>query len=152
MSSRIHEAIAQSVDAAGGTSVVGPHLWPDKDRKSAERLMRACLDPARRERVNPEQMLEVFKLARAKGCTVGIDCLLSEIGCERAHFLTPEQDLADLQRAYIDTVKTQSELADRIEIATTRIGTGDPAAAIAALRATVPQLQALLKSVNGAVA
>lgn len=152
MTSRIQEAIGQSVDAAGGPAVVGPLLWPEKDRKSATLLMKACLNPNRRERVSPIQMLQIFKLARANGCTVGIDCLLSEVGCEKSHFLTPEQELADLLRAYIQSVQAQSALADRIEIATERMRTGDRAAVIAALRAAVPQLQALLNSVDGAAA
>jgi hypothetical protein len=152
MTSRIQEAIGQSVDAAGGPAVVGPLLWPEKDRKSAALLMKACLNLNRRERVSPTQMLQIFKLARARGCTVGIDCLLTEIGCEKSHFLTPEKELEDLQRAYIQNVQEQSALADRIEIATERMCTGDRAAVIATLRATVPQLQALLSSVDGAPA
>lgn len=151
MTSQIQEAIGQSVDAAGGPAVVGPLLWPEKDRKSATLLMRACLDPNRRERVSPSQMLQIFKLARATGCTVGMDCLLSEIGCERSHFLTPEQELADLQRAYIHTVQVQSELADRIEIATERMLSGDRAAAVATLRAAIPKLQSLLRLADGGV-
>lgn len=121
MTSRIQEAIAQSVDAAGGASVVGPLLWPDKDRKSATRLMNACLSPIHRERVSPTQMLQIFKLARAKGCTVGIDCLLSEVGCDRSKHIMPEDDIADLQRAYIETVKAQAKIAERMERAAGRV-------------------------------
>ena len=121
MTSPIQEAIAQSVDAAGGPAVVGPLLWPDKDRKSATRLMKACLSPNHRERVSPTHMLQIFKLARAKGCSVGIDCLLSEVGCDRSEHISPEAEIADLQRAYIETVNALAKLAERIERAAGRM-------------------------------
>lgn len=121
MTSRIQEAIAQSVDAAGGAAVVGPLLWPDKDRKSAIRLMKACLSPNHRERVSPTQMLQIFKLARAKGCSVGIDCLLSEVGYERSKNISPEAEITDLQRAYVETVNAQAKLAEHIERAAGRL-------------------------------
>lgn len=113
--SAIQEALAQCVDAAGGPQVVGPLLWPDKERKAAIRLVKACLSPVHRERFSPEKMHQVIKLAYAKGCTAGIDCLLREMGYDPEEVRSPEAELRCLMRAHIETVKTLEGIVDRIE-------------------------------------
>ncbi|WP_353177612.1 hypothetical protein [Delftia acidovorans] len=120
MSNSIREAIAQSVEAAGGPGIVGPILWPEKDRKSAIRLMKACLSPIHREYLAPDQMLQVFQLAKSRGGNVGIDCLLRETGYQSAGS-TAAEDLVDLQRQFIEGVRAQTELAERIERAAGRV-------------------------------
>jgi len=123
--SAIQEALAQCVDAAGGPQVVGPLLWPDKGHKAAIRLVKACLSPIHRERFSPEKMHQVIKLAYEKGCTVGIECVIRELGYEYADFISPEAEMASLMRAYINTVKTLEGIVDRIETTLDRMQRAD---------------------------
>jgi len=120
MSNAIREAIVQSVDSAGGPGIVGPLLWPEKDRKSAIRLMKACLSPIHREYLAPDQMLQVFQLAKSMGCNAGLDCLLSETGYQSGGF-KPVEGLVDLQRQFIEALRAQTELVQRIERAAGRV-------------------------------
>ena len=66
--STINEALIECVKAAGGSKTVGAALWPEKAPDAAQRLLLDCLSDDRPQKLAPEQLMLVAKLARDRGC------------------------------------------------------------------------------------
>lgn len=64
----VYDALGEVVRAAGGTKKVGSMLWPEKSADAAGALLKDCLNPDRREKLDPEQMAYIRRLGRQIGC------------------------------------------------------------------------------------
>jgi hypothetical protein len=62
------DALRAAVMALGGTKQVGHALWPDKTVDNAGRLLSDCLNTGRAEKLEPSQVLLIFRRARDVGC------------------------------------------------------------------------------------
>jgi hypothetical protein len=109
------DALRECIAVCGGTKVVGAKLWPEKDPDQAGRHLADCLNDAKRERLSPEQVLLVLRLARAKGCHAGMLYLSRELGYSDPQPVEPEDEKAQLQREYIEAARTMAKLSARIE-------------------------------------
>jgi len=79
---RIEDAIDETCRALGGRKKVACELWPDKPARDAHNLLDACLNPERRERLMPSQLLYVIKRGREAGCHAVMTYLDHECGYE----------------------------------------------------------------------
>lgn len=116
-----NQALIECVKVAGGSKVVGHKLWPEKAVDAAQRHLLACLNEDKPERLSPEHLLMLLRLARDKGCLVGIDFMLGELSCAPAQPIEPKDEIAELQRAFIESVNAQAKIAERIERAAGRV-------------------------------
>lgn len=117
----LNDALVACIKAAGGSKVVGPKLWPEKGIDAAQRQLLDCLNEERPAKLAPEQVLLVLRLARAVGCHDGVDFILSDLGYAPTKPVEPRDELADLQRAFIESVKLQESIAERMERAAGRV-------------------------------
>lgn len=60
----IYDALRAIVDHLGGPKTVGAVLWPSKSVDDARRLLLDCLNPDRAEKLDAEQILMLFRMAR----------------------------------------------------------------------------------------
>jgi hypothetical protein len=111
----ILDALGTLVNALGGPMKVGPRLWPEKTLDAAAQLVRDCLNPTRKERFDPEQTLLLLKWGKQVGCHEAINYICFEAGYDKPPILEPEDELARLQREYIEAVKLLSQLTPKIE-------------------------------------
>jgi hypothetical protein len=111
----ITEAIKDTINACGGTKTVAGKLWPEKAPEAAHRLLLSCLNDDRPERLSPEQLMFVLRMGRERGVHVGITYILRELGYADPQPVEPVDELAELQRHYIDSVQQQVRLAARME-------------------------------------
>lgn len=116
-----NDALIACVKACGGSKQVGPALWPEKAPDAAQRALLDCLNEERPAKLAPEQVLLILRLARAKGCHEGMDFIATELGYAPPVPIEPRDEMAELQRQFIEAVHAQAELARRIERAAGRI-------------------------------
>jgi hypothetical protein len=111
----LNQALVECVKAAGGSANVGPKLWPEKPREAAQRLLLDCLNEDRNAKLSPEQVLLVLKLARDKGYHAGLGFILRALGYGPTTPIEPKDELAELQRQFIEASSQMAATAQRME-------------------------------------
>lgn len=109
------DALRECISVCSGLKVVGKLLWPEKDADIAGRLLADCLNESKREKLSPEQVLLILRLAREKGCHAGMTFICRDLGYSDPQPVEPEDERAKLQREFIEASKHMARLADRIE-------------------------------------
>ena len=109
------DALRECIAVCGGLKNVGKLLWPEKEADIAGRLLADCLNEAKREKLSPEQMLLVLRLAKEKGCHAGMAFIARELGYGDPQPIEPEDEKAKLQREFIESTRALAKMAQRIE-------------------------------------
>jgi hypothetical protein len=97
----LNDALIECVKACGGSKVVGVALWPAKGIEAAQRLLLACLNPERNEKLGPDEVLLVLRMARERGCHAGMQYLAEALSYAEPVPIEPKDELADLLRQYL---------------------------------------------------
>jgi len=120
--SLIHESIIdamrEAVQAIGGNKKLGALLYPDLPVDQAAGRVRDCLNPDRREHFTPEQMLLIARLAKAEGNSAIMEFLALDLGYLKPVSVEPEDQIARLQREFVEATKSLHHMAIRIETIT----------------------------------
>ena len=117
----LNDALIACVKALGGSKQVGPLLWPEKAPDAAQRALLDCLNEDRPAKLCPEQLMLVLRLARAKGFHDGMNYIAAELGYGTPVPVEPRDEVAELMRAFNESVAQQASLAARIEKAAGRL-------------------------------
>lgn len=112
---RIEQALDEVITACGGRKKFAVAMWPDKPARDAHNLLDACLNPERRERFTPDQLVFILRRGREVGCHSGMRYLCGESGYSDPVPLNPSDQAAELQRAFNESVRVQSQLVERME-------------------------------------
>lgn len=115
MHETINDALREVVAAAGGPKKVGPLLWPELPVDQAAGKLRDCMNPDRRERLNPDQLVYVARLGRQIGCHAIATFLMRECCYADPQPVEPEDEVARLQREFVEATKQLGALAAKIE-------------------------------------
>lgn len=111
----IYEALRTDILACGGFKAVGCVLWPEKAADKAGENLNNCLNRTRPEKLDPEQVLLIQKLAKNRGAFASLYYQTDEIGMTRPLPIEPEDEKAKLQRQFIEAVKAQQAMLSRME-------------------------------------
>lgn len=111
----LSDALREVVLALGGTKKVGAQMRPEKTIDDAARWLADCLNQDRREKLDPDQVLWILREGRKIGCHAAMHYLCAEAGYSPAAPIEPQDELAELQRNFIESTKTLSRMAARIE-------------------------------------
>jgi len=114
----IYEALRGFVSSAGGSKAIGPLVFPKKGDKAASWLD-DCLNPDRAAKLDPEELLHMIKLARARGFH-GVMQYIGDEADYKIEVREPKDELATLYTQYVESAKSMRQLADRIERAELR--------------------------------
>ncbi len=60
----VYDALRAIVDRCGGPKAVAARLWTSKNPDDARKLLLDCLNPARAEKLDPEQVIHLLRMAR----------------------------------------------------------------------------------------
>jgi hypothetical protein len=101
----ITDALREAVRQVGGHKKVGPLLWPELPLEQASNRLRDCLNPERREKLSPEQVVLILRLAREAGFHGVMGFLAFSTGYEPPRPVVPEDQEAALQRTFIEAVE-----------------------------------------------
>ena len=111
----INDALIDCIKALGGSKQVGPVLWPEKTPDAAQRLLLACLNEDRPERLSPEHFVFVLKMAHGKGRHDAFDYLAQSLGYAKPIPIEPHDEAAELQKQFIAATEAMQQLAARME-------------------------------------
>ena len=111
----LNDALIEAVKACGGSKAVGIALWPAKGVEAAQRQILACLNPERSEKLGPDELLHVLRMARERGCHVGMQYLAATLSYAEPVPTEPEDERATLQREFIESTQRMARIAERIE-------------------------------------
>lgn len=111
----INDALIECVKAAGGSKVVGVAVWGGKGVEGAQRHLLACLNPDRNEKLGPDEMLLIFRMARDTGCHAGMRYVAASLSYSMPIPVEPKDELADLLRQYLQRRDMDSRKDERLE-------------------------------------
>lgn len=100
----VNDALRELVRNLGGHKRVGPQLWPELALEAAANRLRDCLNPDRRDKLSPEQVLFMLRLARNSGYHGAMEFLAYDAGYDRPRPVAAEDKVAALQNAFVDAV------------------------------------------------
>lgn len=79
---RFEDALDEAIRVCGGRKRFACEMWPDKPARDAHNLLDACLNPERRERLSPAQVMYIAKRGAEAGCHAVMQYLAAECGYE----------------------------------------------------------------------
>ena len=109
-----NDALIECVKAAGGSKRVGVAVWPEKTIDAAQRHLLNCLNEGKPERLTPDQVLLIAKLARDAGCHAYQEYVSQSLGYSMPTPVDPVDQAADLQRQLIAATAQLAAMAERI--------------------------------------
>lgn len=116
----IYDAISNAVQASGGFKTVAGELWPTKKQGTAYARLKACLEDHTDEKLDPEEVLAIAKMAKIQGNHALMQYLGQELGYQVIP-LEPEDERTALQRQYIEATKVIRGIVDRMDRAESRL-------------------------------
>lgn len=111
----ITDALREVIQAAGGAKSVGALMFPTTPPDQAAGKIRDCLNPDRRERFTPDQVMMLLRLGRQSGCHSAMSFITHESGYGEPVPVEPEDEVARLQREYVEATKALLNMATRID-------------------------------------
>lgn len=112
-----NDALTGVVHALGGHKKVGVMLRPELKEKplSASQWLRDCLNPDKPERLNPDQVFMLLRLARETDYHAAKHWMDSELGYEQSKPLKPEDQAFQLHARAIDLVRELRSITDHLD-------------------------------------
>lgn len=117
----LNAALIDAVKALGGSKFVGYKLWPEKTVDAAQRHLLACLNEDKPERLTPDHLMMLLRLARAQGHHESLSYILDDLGYAPTIPVEPRDESAELQRQFMDSVRLQQQIVERMEKAASRM-------------------------------
>lgn len=111
----LNDAYIEAVKELGGSKQVGVLLWPTKGVEAAQRHLLACLNPLRQEKLSPDEAFHLERLARNRGCHVVMNYRCRELSYTEPQPIEPEDEVARLQREFVEATKMLGRIAQRID-------------------------------------
>lgn len=109
------EALAQVVMCLGGFKAAGARLRPDLCADQAGNWLRDTLNPHKRDKLSPGQILLLLSEGRRAGCHSAMAYLCREAGYADPQPLEPQDERAALERAFVEAVAAQKAILARME-------------------------------------
>lgn len=112
-----NDALDAVVHALGGYKKVAVMLRPELDQKpnAAAQWLRDCLNQEKPERLNPDQVFMLLRIARAADYHAAKHWMDAELGYEQGRPLKPEDEAASLQSRGADLVRELRMITERLE-------------------------------------
>lgn len=101
----VNDALQSAVTALGGYKKVGPVLRPELPIEQAAGWLRDCLNPGRREKLAPEQVMLILRRAREAGYHAAMNYVAFDAGY-KATPVDPKTQLEQLQERFINAVES----------------------------------------------
>ena len=128
----LNGVLVDCVKACGGSKQVGPLLWPEKTPDAAQRLLLDCLNDDRPANLTPEAMLLLLRMAHQRGFHGGMGYVCERLGYAPPVAITPVDEVADLQRKFIEAQQAMARMVAQMQAASECMG--QPVGALRAVR------------------
>lgn len=111
----IYSAFRTDVQKCGGFKVVGSLLWPTMDVTKAGERLSQCLTADRPEKLSLAEIQFIKKMAKKKNSFAYITFDMEDVGMTKPQPIEPEDERAQLQKAFTESVKVQAQILKRME-------------------------------------
>lgn len=115
MPESLNDALVACVVACGGSKVVGVALWPPMGVEAAQRKLLASLNPERNEKLGPDEVLALLRMARDRGCHVGMQYLAAALSYADPVPIEPKDEADQLRREVLEMGRDLHAKLDRLE-------------------------------------
>jgi hypothetical protein len=115
----VWDAISTDIMAMGGFKVVAAKLWPSKDLTAAANTLRNAVNPEQAQKLCPDELMQIKRLAREVNSTATIDYEAQQLGFQ-VTWIDPKDQAEALRREVRDMLEIVSRKLDRIERAEER--------------------------------
>lgn len=115
MPESLNAALVECVKACGGSAMVGKKLWPEKTPDAAQRLILDCLNDDRPAKLSPEQVLFILRLARERGCHIGMSFLASSLSYAEPVPIEPRDEADQLRRELLEMGRDLQQKLAKLE-------------------------------------
>lgn len=109
------ETLIECVKSAGGSKAVGARLWPEKTVEAAQRHLLHCLNEGKPERLTPEQVLLVARLAREHGCHAYMEFCARSLSYAPPQPVRPVDEADELRRQVLEMGRTMQAALARLQ-------------------------------------
>jgi hypothetical protein len=93
-----NDALIDCVKVCGGSKSVGVAMWPALGVEAAQRRLLACLNPERNEKLGPEEVLMLMRMARERGCHAALEFICADLGYRPPEAITKEEHESEERR------------------------------------------------------
>lgn len=111
----IYSAFRTDVQKCGGFKTVGNLLWPTMDVTKAGERLSQCLTADRPEKLSLAEIQFIKKMAKKKNSFAYITFDMEDVGMTKPQPIEPEDERAQLQKAFTESVKIQAQILKRME-------------------------------------
>ena len=111
----IFDAIKTDIQRLGGNKKVGSMLWPKLSPEKAGEKLASCLNRARQEKLDPEEILFIKREAVRVGSLAILTYEAEFVSIHAPVIIEPEDEKAKLQKDYIAAAETIARIANRIQ-------------------------------------
>jgi hypothetical protein len=111
----IYEALRVCVGALGGAKKVGSFLRPEMPADKAGNWLNDCLNTARRDKLDIEQILLILKESRKVGCHAAMCFIAEECHYRKPEPIEPRNEIVELQKEFIRSVEQNQKILQRME-------------------------------------
>jgi hypothetical protein len=108
----IYDALGSDISAAGGFKTVASKLWPAESLTTASARLRNALNPEQPQKLCPDEVLQIKRLAYEHGSTATVDYEAQQLGYQTV-WIDPEDEAAALDREIRDLLETVNRKLDR---------------------------------------
>jgi len=111
----LNDALRSLVSNLGGTKMVAAKLWPEKSIQEARTLLSDCLNPTRREKLSPHQVLLLLRWGREAGYHTALAYICQSLGYDTPRPLSPKDEAALLLDRAADLARESRGVAQALD-------------------------------------
>jgi len=111
----MHDALRTLVTKLGGTKKVAPKIWPEKGLLEAQSLLSDCLNPLRREKLSPQQLLLLLRWGRDEGHHEAISYICYEAGYDAPKSRSAKEEAESLLDRAAELAQASRVVATQLE-------------------------------------
>lgn len=116
----IFDALGADVLAAGGYKAVSAALWPAENTISAANKLRNAINPEQAQKLCPQEVLQIKRLAQEAGATNTIQFEAQQLGYV-CTWVEPEDELERIERENHELLKSIAKRMERAEQLRSRV-------------------------------
>ncbi len=110
----VYDAIGADIAAAGGFKTVAGKLWPAESPASATAKLRNAINPEQQQKLCPEEVMQIKRLAFEAGSTATIQYEAQQLGYT-VTWIEPEDEIQRIERENNELLKALTKRMERAE-------------------------------------
>lgn len=111
----LDDALREAVRQLGGHKKIGPLLRPELPLEQASNWLRDCLNPDRREKLSPHQLLMILRKSQEAGYHGLMSFVAFDAGYEKPRPVTVDDQEGELQRSFVDAVQKLEKIQGQLQ-------------------------------------